>query len=365
MRGFKFRYWIIPLLLFVGSLLVFRSGVFSNGQAQSQVVDSTIKVKVTQAQYTDTTPTLLLNGTIEGKTSANISAKLAGRIEEVLVQEGQAVKAGDPLVKLESNELANAVRTAQDAVNKAQINVDLALADYNRYNKLNTIGAVSQQQFETAEAKLKSAQADLSSARTSKENAEQQYGYCQLIAPVDGVVANNAATIGQVVSPGVALMMVEDIRQVYAVVNIEQKDLGRIKVGQKATVVVDAYPDKTFDGVIDIINPEAGTTNRMFRTKVRVENAEGALRPGMFTKVQLSVGAAVQVLTVPQAAVIQKQGLYSIFVLENNKAVRRQVEIGDVTGEMIQVKSGLQAGEKIIISNVNQLKDGQSVRTAE
>jgi membrane fusion protein (multidrug efflux system) len=365
MKGFKIKFWIVPVVLFVGATLLFRSGIFSNGQAQPQAADSAVSVKVVAAQLTDAVPTLLLNGSIEGKISATVSAKLGGRIEEVLVNEGQNVKAGDPLVKLESAELANAVRTAQDAVTKARINLDLATADFNRYKKLYEIGAVSQQQYETAEAKLKSAQADLSSASTGKNNAEQQHGYGIIAAPVDGVVANKAATIGQVVSPGAALMVVEDIGQVYAVVNIEQKDLGRVKIGQQADVTVDAYPDKVFAGVVDIINPEAGAASRMFRTKVKIDNADGALRPGMFTKVQLAVGASAQVLTVPQAAVIQKQGLYYIFTAENNKAVRRQVEIGDVAAGMIQIKSGLRAGERVIVSSVNQLKDGQAVKPAE
>jgi len=103
----------------------------------------------------------------------------------------------------------------------------------------------------------------------------------------------------------------------------------------------------------------------MFRTKVKIDNTDGALRPGMFTKVQLAVGASAQVLTVPQAAVIQKQGIYYIFTAENNKAVRRQVEIGDIVAGMIQIKSGLKAGDKVIVSSVNQLKDGQAVKPAE
>jgi RND family efflux transporter MFP subunit len=364
MKGFRLKYWVVPVILFAAGMIIFRSGVISSGKAQPQI-DDVVSIKVAQVQYTETVPTLALNGSVEGKTAATISAKLAGRIEEVLVQEGQKVKGGDPLVKLESTELANAVRTAQDAVTKAQINLDLATADYNRYSKLYSIGAVSQQQFEAAEAKLKSAQADLSSTSTGRDNAQQQYGYGMLVAPVDGVVANKAATIGQVVAPGAALMVVEDISQVYAVVNIEQKDLGRVKLGQKASVAVDAYPDKLFEGVVEIINPEAGAANRMFRTKVKIDNSGGELRPGMFTKVQLEVGASTQVLTVPQAAVTQKQGLYYVFIVENNKASRRQLEIGDVAGDIIQVKAGLQAGEKVVISNVNQLKDGQAVRLTE
>ncbi|CUH94983.1 putative membrane protein [Propionispora sp. 2/2-37] len=361
MKGFRFKFWMIPVLLFIILMLIFRSGVFSEKKLQTQE-DSGVAVRVAAAQYQEVVPGLELSGTIEGKTSATISAKISGRVDAVLVEEGQQVKIGDPLVSLESVELKNAVRTAQDAVTKAQVNYDLALADYNRYQKLFSQGAVSKQQLDTAEAKRKSAEADLSSAAASLNNAKQQLGYGVVTSPVDGVVANKAVTVGQVVSPGAALMVVQDISQIHAVVNIEQKDIGRVKVGQTAKVRVDAYADKVFAGTVEGMNPEAGSGNRMFRTKIKVDNADGALRSGMFAKIRLDTGDPVQVLSIPQAAVLQKQGLYYVFSVEEGKAVRHQVEIGDVTDDMIQIKDGLQAGDQVIISGVNQMKDGQIVK---
>lgn len=365
MKGFKLKYWIIPVVVFIGLVLVFRSGAFSSGKAQLQTNTTGVNVKIAEAQYINTIPKLMLNGSLEGKTAATISAKLAGRIEQVLVQEGQHVNAGDPLARLESVELANSVRTAQDNVTKAKINYDLAMTDYNRYQALYDQGAVSQQTLDTAEAKKRIAQADMSSAVNSKGSAVEQYGYGVITAPVDGVVANVTATVGQVVSPGAALMVVEDISQVYAVVNIEQKDAGLVKQGQSAEVTVDTYGEKVFAGTVEMINPEAGSANRMFRTKVKVDNVDGALKAGMFSKIQLTTGDARQILTVPQAAIIQKQGIYYVFTIADDKATRHQVEIGTATGDSIEIKSGLQPSDKLAISNVSQLKDGDVVKITE
>lgn len=365
MKSFKKQYWTIPVIVFIILLVVFRSGAFSSANVKVESNNSPINIKVTDAQLVATIPNLLLNGSIEGQTSAIISAKLGGRIEQVLVQEGQQVKAGDPLVRLERAELANSVDSSQDAVSKAQINLDLARRDCQRYQILFTQGAVSQQTLDTAEAKQRIAEADFSSAITSQNNAKQQFTYGMITAPVDGVVANVTGTVGQVVSAGAALMAVQDINQIYVVVNIEQKDLALIKIGQKAEVKVDTYGNKIFQGTVEMINPEAGATNRMFRTKVKVDNMDGALKAGMYAKVQLPTGAAVQILTVPQGAVVQKQGSYYVFTVENDKAVRHQVEIGTATGEVIQIKSGLEAGAKLAISNTSQLKDGDLVRIVE
>jgi len=182
---------------------------------------------------------------------------------------------------------------------------------------------------------------------------------------VDGVVANVTATVGQVVSPGAALMTVQDISEVYAVVNIEQKDLSLIKQGQTAEVSVDTYGDKVFAGIVEGFNPEAGSTNRMFRTKVKIDNTDGALKGGMFSKVRLVTGDAVQVLTVPQAAIIQKQGIYYVFTVANDLVTRHQVEVGAAAGDSIEIKSGIHPGDKLAVSNVSQLKDGDIIKIVE
>lgn len=365
MKGFRLKHWIIPIVVIVVVLVLFRSGVFSSGKTQLQPNAIGVNVQIAEARLIDTIPKLMLNGSIEGKTAATVSAKISGRIQEVMVQEGQHVKAGEALAKLENVELQNSVRTAQDAVAKAKINYDLAMLDYNRYLTLAAQGAIPQQTLDTAEAKRQIAKADLSTANSSLSDAQQQYAYGVITAPVDGVVANVTATVGQVVSPGAALMIVEDIGEVYAVVNVEQKDLGMVKQGQPAEVTVDTYADKVFRANVDTINPEAGSSNRMFRTKVKIDNNSGELKAGMFSKVQIATGDAVQILTIPQAAIIQKQGIYYVFTVTNDKVTRHQVEVGATSGDLIEIKSGLQSGDKLAVSNVSQLKDGDVVTIVE
>ncbi len=362
MYKIKMKYWVIPLLLIVSIIIIVRSGVYAGNKHSAEPQNTSIAVNVIQVGYVDSTPRLSFNGSLEGKTTATLSSKIAGRIGEVLVQDGQAVKAGEPLVKLESVELTNSVRQAADAVKKAEINFDLAKNDYDRYKALYDKGAISAQQLEAAKAKYKIAEADLSSTRANHSNAKQQFGYSVITSPLDGVVANKAATIGQVVSPGAALMVVQDINQVYAVVNVEQKNLSMVKLGQTAEVKVDTYPEQTFSGIVEVINPEAGSANRMFRTKILIDNTSGKLKPGMFANIQLLTGKSVKILTVPQAAVVQKQGLYYVFTIKDGKALRKQIDIGEVTGSIIEVKSGLESNDQVITTSVNRIKDGTEVR---
>ncbi|MDU4960497.1 MAG: efflux RND transporter periplasmic adaptor subunit [Sporomusaceae bacterium] len=365
MKNLKLKKWLLPVVALLGFVIIWRSGVLAGGKDLAQPADTALTVNVTAAQYVDSTPGLNANATLEGRTSAAISAKIAGRIERVLVQEGQQVKAGEPLLELETVELANSVRQAGDSVRKAQASYDLALNDFNRYQTLYEKGAVSEQQLDNAKAKLKTAEADLSSATANESSAKQQYSDGVISAPVDGVIANRTATVGQVVSPGAALMLVQDINQIYAVINVEQKDLGRVKLGQSASISVDSYPGKLFTGEVAVMNPEAGSGSRMFRTKILIDNSDGELKPGMFAKASLATGESVRLLTIPQSAVVQKQGLYHVFTLENGKAIRRQIEAGEIMENTIAVKSGLEAGQQVITSSVSRLKDGDAVQPAQ
>jgi len=365
MRKLNYKYWIIPVILVVAMIAFFGKGVLYGKVVKAQTDTVGVSVSVMEAKYVSAAPQLSLSGSIEGKTAATISAKIAGRIEQVLVKQGQHVQAGDVLARLESVELANTVRTAQQAVTKAQISYEFEVTDYERYKTLYAQHAIAKQSLDTYDAKLRTAQAELSSAIASQSTAQQQYEYGNITAPVDGVVANVTATVGQVVASGASLMSVQDISEVYAIVNIEQKDLGKVTMGQKAEVTVDTYEKKVFAGTLDTINPEAGSLDRMFSTKIKIDNAGGLLKSGMFIKARLSTGTAVQVITMPQSAVLQKQGLYYAFTAENNKAVRHQIELGDVVGDIIQIKTGIEPGATVITSNVNKLKDGDLISVVE
>lgn len=363
MKGFRWKYWVVPVAASVVLALVVHNGWLGKAE-QKAVATPAVTVTTAAAGYVKKVPQLLLTGSIEGQTSVVVSAKIAGRIAAVAVEDGSAVEPGQELVRLESVELGNAVRQSSAAVARAEANYDNAAANYNRYLTLYQQTAISKQQLDSYETSLKIAQSDLGSARAAFSSAQEQYAYAAVSAPVTGLVANKTATIGQVVAAGQQLMTVESIDQVYAVVNIEQKDMGLVKTGMNADVTVDAFPGESFHGTIVMMNPTAGTNSRVFRTKIQLSNAAHKLKPGMFVKAAVVTGAEQPVLVVPQQALYQKQGLYYVFVLENGKAVRRQVEVGRMLDEAMEIRSGLREGDRVITSNINTIKDGDAVQTA-
>ena len=323
--------WGIPLLGIAAALLIAKTaGIFSLPATKTLVAQSAVTVTTAQAGYVTKKPKLLLTGSLEGETSVVISPKISGRIERVNVQDGQPVSAGEELITLESVELSNSVRMNLDMVARASASYENIKADYIRYRTLFEQNAVSRQQLDSVETRLKVAETDLSSAYASLSSARQQFAYSSITAPLAGVVANKSATLGQVVAAGQQLMTLESINWVYAVVNIEQKAMGTIRTGMPAEIQVDAYPGEVFHGSVQVINPTAATANRMFRTKVLLDNKDGRLKPGMFVKAGIITGADSSVLAIPRTAMLQKQGLYYVFTLEDNKAKRREIGIGEV-----------------------------------
>jgi RND family efflux transporter MFP subunit len=362
MKSKKIKYLIGPMLLAVTLLAAVHTGFLPLGKAEKQLTSQkAVAVATTEASYISKAPKLALTGSIEGETSGIISPKIAGRIAAVLVEDGQLVAAGQGLVKLDSVEVSNTIRINNEVVRKAQATYDNTKINYERQLSLYEQQAISKQQLDGAETQLKTAASDVASALAGLDNAHQQLNETLVTAPVSGVVANKTAVIGQVVAAGQQLMTVENIEEVYAIVNIEQKDTGVVKIGMPAEILVDAYPGHAFTGSVEVINPAAQTANRMFRVKIKVSNIDAKLKPGMFVKVNLLTGPEQPVLAVPQSAIFQKQGLYYVFVVEDGKAVRRPVEVGEVIGDSIEIKSGLAAHMQVAASNVNNLKDGDAV----
>ncbi|MGD0154171.1 MAG: efflux RND transporter periplasmic adaptor subunit, partial [Thermacetogeniaceae bacterium] len=136
-----------------------------------------------------------------------------------------------------------------------------------------------------------------------------------------------------------------------------------IKTGLAAKVTTDAFSGRIFDGTVEAINPVAGSSTRVFETKIRVANSGQLLRPGMFVKVEIETGVPVTVIAVPQNAVVSNAGLYYVFLLEGGRVKRQQVQVGQVMGQLVEITSGLTEGQRVVLTDVSTLNDGDQVNT--
>jgi RND family efflux transporter MFP subunit len=315
------------------------------------------------AQRENKAAKLVLTGTIEAFQETMVSSKISGRVQQILVEDGRYVKAGQPLVVLESREAENSVRLSEAAVQQSEANLNDARADYQRYQTLYDKGAVSEQQLTSARTKLLVNEAQYQVQLSSLANAREQLEQTTVTAPVAGYVANKSVVLGAVLNPGTALMQVHDINHVYLVVSVQQKDIARFAAGQTAQITADAYPGRVFTGMVDIINPAAGANSRVFKAKIKIANVDFTLKPGMFARSEIALGEPRDVITVPQSAIWVKDENTYVFVVDGATVVQTPVTVGEIYGNTVEI-NGIAAGVKVVADGLHGIKDGDAVRLA-
>ena len=352
----------------VAALVVLLAGVtiwrifFATEEA---TVDETpLAVTVQQVAAEEVQLPVTFTGSVEGTQSAVISSTASGRVMEVLVEDGDYVTQGTPLLRMDAVAANNAVRSAASAVRQAQVKYDNERASYERQAGLYDAGAVAVQQLDTARTQMLVAASDLETAQANLADAQKQVADACVVSPVDGLVANRQVTRGQMLAAGSTAMTVEQMDEVYVTCQIEQQYVSYIVPGLQVEVRVDAYPDRVFTGTVEIVNPAANKESRMFLVKARVPNADFALKPGMFVHVSVK-DQPETILLVPKNCVQTKKGLSYLYIVADGKAKRVRVELGDDVGDNVQVVSGLEDGAQVILDQIDRLQDGRAVAVQE
>lgn len=294
-----------------------------------------------------------------------------------------------------------AVQSTQAGLAQARAAADLAQANVQRMRTLYQTGAVSRQDLDSAESQYRQtqaaimaaesqsrqAQAALESARQSQRlvdegpraeeiaaaraqlgQAEAALVYAQIqlrdatvTAPFSGTIVKRAVEPGEAVSPAATSLILAQLDDVYVELAVPELQRPGLRLGQTATITVDALPGAQFTGKIAEVEPGAAIANRSFVVKVRVPNPQGVLRPGMFARGTIVVAVRPNVLQVPDSAVLTTAGRPIVFVVRDGKAVRREVTFGERQNDLVEIVSGLTAGEQVIVSGVAGLTDNQPV----
>ena len=235
--------------------------------------------------------TIKVSGNIEGD-EVRISFRVAGLIEELLVDEGSVLKTGDSLARLDKSPFIKQRDEAAAALKLAQSQYKLDGLDYIRAENLYKEGAISAQQRDAAKTKADNDLSDIDRLRASLEIAELNLGWTDLASPLNGYVTVKSALQGENVQVGAPVFTAIDLNNIWVSAYVDEKDLGRIKLNQKAHVKIDAYPYKKYDGWISFISQQTEFTPKyiqttkervkyVYRIKVRVDNSSLDLKPGM------------------------------------------------------------------------------------
>jgi RND family efflux transporter MFP subunit len=299
-------------------------------------------VQVVKAEKVTHQATEEVVGTVRSKQRAMVEAKVSGRVEQYLVVPGQVVKAGELLVQLDVREIATKVDSAKALLEQA----DRELA---RFKQLVSQNAATRQELDAVEARQKVAAAQVTEAET-------MLSYARVAAPFDGVVTRKLAEVGDLAMPGKPLAEVESPKGLRFEADLPEAILDRVKMGQKMTATIGGV---TAEAVVSEIAPIADAVSRTFRVKMDLAEREG-LRTGQFGRVAVPV-AETQVLAVPTSAVVKRGQLEGVFVVMDGRAWLRLVKTGRKVAGGVEILSGLEVGEEIVLEAMAAMKDGQPV----
>ena len=320
-------------------------------------------------------------GSLSPKFQADVKAEYPGLVAEVYVMEWVTVRKGTPLAKLDTRELDLVLRKSEAATEAAKANVlqaevseNRANREYDRLTKLKEVGLVTQQNLDDAGTERAAAGARIAAAKAQLRAAEDEFRQMQtrlskavITSPLNGVVAMRNVNAGDL-STDKLLFRVVDNRLLDLTVTVPSKQMGSVKVGQPLTFSTAAIPDKTFTGKVTFINPAVNETDRSVKVIAEVPNDPEELKGGMFVKGRIVTGKREGVLQIPRTGLITwdvAAKKAEVFVVTGDQAQRRSLRTGSVSGELVEVATGLQAGDVVVTRGGFNLSDGDRVKVMQ
>jgi multidrug efflux system membrane fusion protein len=294
-----------------------------------------------------------------------------GRMRDIA--EGDRVSRGVALVRIRSSEYEDKVSQASSQAAAAEAVALKAKLDFDRATHLYDSQSLTKTDFDSARAQYDSSQEQVKSARALTSEAQIALRDTSLIAPFDGDIVKKAVEMGAFVGPGVPAFALAKTDTVKIIVGVPDTVVRSVRLGQPVDVGIDAFPTRTFHARVSRLSSAADPVTRNFEVEVAIPNHDHLLRVGMIGSLQLANadgGSRASALMVPLSAVVQaKDGKYGAFVVSDSSAgeVARlhSIEIGAVNGTDISIVNGLQAGDRIITTGANLLKDGQRVEVLQ
>lgn len=274
-------------------------------------------------------------GTLRADEAVVVRPEINGRLVEIHFKEGQRVKQGEPLFTLDP-------AVARASLNEALANLENARRANTRATDLGAQQLLSKSDVDTARAQLGVSQARVESARAQLDKTT-------IVAPFGGVIGLREVSVGEVVSPGQALVNLVRLDPMEVDFNLPENELGRVAVGQPVSVAVDAFPGESFHGEVAAIEPVIDINSRSAKLRASVVNADYRLRPGLFARITLGVGDAdATAILIPEQALLQEGETRFVYVIRDGKAARATVTTGQRLPGRVAVVEGLKEGDQVI-----------------
>jgi multidrug efflux pump subunit AcrA (membrane-fusion protein) len=376
------------------------AGCSKTETAQARGRDTGVKpVKVEAVRQETVRRAVEVVGTLAAVDQVTVSSETEGKVSRILADLGDRVTAGQALIQLDNEkqqynfdqQKAALARTlaqygANDPqhlpdiektpdVQKASADLQQAKQSYERASELFKRTLVPRQALDDAETALQSKRASYDASLQTAKNlrasiqaseatmklADRQFRDTQIRAPFDGYIEKRLVQLGELVKAQMPVIAVVRVDPLKVIAEIPEKMAPWIKDGQPVELHVDAYPERKFEGKVSRISPAVNTATRAFPFEALVPNRDTVLKPGTFARVHIESGREDQVLTLPYDALQYRYGVNRVFVVDNDKLNVHELKVGDRIGDRIEILSGVSAGDRVAVTDVEKLIDGAKV----
>jgi HlyD family secretion protein len=381
---------VIPILILLTILLVYLLFLRNS---------TAVKVTVSEVTLGDLTSTVSAPGIVRPLTEVQISSSINGIVQQLMVKEGQEVKKGDLLLQIDPSEFRSQVRRAQAGLEVAQANLRQARSQWKRAEQLYKSNLISEQEYESAKTNHLLSQAQLKESKANLEQALEQLRKTRITSPIEGTVIKINIESGETVitgtldNPGTKLMVIADLSRMEVESQVDEADIAKVKIGQKATVEVEALPEKRFSGSVNEVSYAAEDQETEqdaavnYNISILIEDTISELKPGMTATSEIITAQLEDIVMIPiQSVVIRpfdqlseefqngstdiglkgKDQTEAVFVVRNGIASLVPVITGIAGEEYIQIRSGLKPGQQVItgpFNSLRELRNGERVKS--
>ncbi len=306
-----------------------------------------VPVEVAVASHRAVAASYTGTAALEPRAESQVVAKTSGVALTVLVEEGQRVTTGQPLVRLDPDRARLAVAQSEAQMRKLE-------NDYQRAQKLVV------QQLVSA-ASVDQLRYDLENVRAQYRLATLELSYTTVVAPISGVIASRSIKTGNFVQINTPIFRIVDNSRLEATLNVPERELATLRAGQPVTLAADALPGQSFTGTVDRIAPVVDSGSGTFRVVSAFDGAAHALQPGMFGRIRIDYDQRADALVVPRLALLD-DGEPAVFRVREGKVARVPVKLGYAEGPWVEIRDGLAAGDQVVTAGKVALRDGTAVQ---
>jgi membrane fusion protein (multidrug efflux system) len=338
---------LLALLGLIITLIILMALLRPERKPLPESAEAAVPVTVMTVHPSNSADRVSLPAQVEANVDALLAAEKAGRIIRLEADRGDRVEQGALLLQVDD-------RIWQANLKQANIAAENARKNHARFKQLQETGAVAKSEYDEIEKAFIQAESMAEEARINIEA-------CRITSPITGIVNDRYVDIGEYIQPGMPAFQVVDTAIVKVVLQIPERDIYAIREGTRMNFGVQPLPERVFTGEVTFVAAQADTRNNAFRTELTVDNRDGALRPGMIARVEFKRGENLNTVSLPMSAVLPSKGDHIVYLVENGQAIRRKVQIEQITRRQALISRGLVSGDRVIIEGNRLLSDGQRV----